>query len=230
VREAAEHPGLVAVMTTSARPGLLAEPGQPGRRRLSGRPAGQGVRLQTRIGWHSDWQAAPKPGHLAGHGVHLPPRRHQPGQRIPAGGAGQPPLGHPGALPQRQPGRGAGRRPPDRWLRRHPRHRRRCRWDSRRSPARFPVYAERGDVLLHDAYLWHSAARATDDVTTRRHVRGGYLNAIRTATASARSSSERRSMTHLEWPATRSAGTVFAVTVLPPVGRPFPDAHSRPLH
>ncbi|GAA1305534.1 phytanoyl-CoA dioxygenase family protein [Pseudonocardia xinjiangensis] len=37
-----------------------------------------------------------------------------------------------------------------------------------------PVYAERGDVILHDAYLWHSAARATDDHTVRRHVRGGW--------------------------------------------------------
>ena len=37
-----------------------------------------------------------------------------------------------------------------------------------------PVYAERGDVILHDAYLWHSAARATDDTTVRRHVRGGW--------------------------------------------------------
>jgi hypothetical protein len=39
-----------------------------------------------------------------------------------------------------------------------------------------PVYTERGDIILHDAYLWHSAARATDDATTRRHVRGGYQN------------------------------------------------------
>ncbi|MGY1814069.1 phytanoyl-CoA dioxygenase family protein [Blastococcus sp. SYSU D00820] len=37
-----------------------------------------------------------------------------------------------------------------------------------------PVYVERGDVILHDAYLWHSAARATDDDTMRRHVRGGW--------------------------------------------------------
>jgi hypothetical protein len=37
-----------------------------------------------------------------------------------------------------------------------------------------PVYAERGDVILHDAFLWHSAARATDDGTIRRHVRGGW--------------------------------------------------------
>jgi ectoine hydroxylase-related dioxygenase (phytanoyl-CoA dioxygenase family) len=38
-----------------------------------------------------------------------------------------------------------------------------------------PVYCERGDVILHDCYLWHSAARATDEHTTRRHVRGGYF-------------------------------------------------------
>jgi hypothetical protein len=38
------------------------------------------------------------------------------------------------------------------------------------------VYAERGDILFHDAYLWHSAARATDDDTWRRHVRGGWFS------------------------------------------------------
>lgn len=39
------------------------------------------------------------------------------------------------------------------------------------------VYAERGDVLLHDAHLWHSAARATDDgeAGIRRHLRGGWF-------------------------------------------------------
>jgi ectoine hydroxylase-related dioxygenase (phytanoyl-CoA dioxygenase family) len=36
------------------------------------------------------------------------------------------------------------------------------------------VYCDRGDVILHDAYLWHSAARATDDDTVRRHIRGSY--------------------------------------------------------
>jgi ectoine hydroxylase-related dioxygenase (phytanoyl-CoA dioxygenase family) len=36
------------------------------------------------------------------------------------------------------------------------------------------VYAERGDVILHDCYLWHSAARATADGVTRRHIRGSY--------------------------------------------------------
>jgi ectoine hydroxylase-related dioxygenase (phytanoyl-CoA dioxygenase family) len=43
-------------------------------------------------------------------------------------------------------------------------------------PGEIAVYAERGDILFHDAYLWHSAARATDDDTRRRHVRGGWFS------------------------------------------------------
>ena len=46
-------------------------------------------------------------------------------------------------------------------------------------PGEIAVYAERGDVVLHDAYLWHSAARATADETTRRHVRGGFYGGER---------------------------------------------------
>jgi ectoine hydroxylase-related dioxygenase (phytanoyl-CoA dioxygenase family) len=41
-------------------------------------------------------------------------------------------------------------------------------------PGEIAVYAERGDIIFHDAYLWHSAARATADETVRRHLRGGY--------------------------------------------------------
>ena len=41
-------------------------------------------------------------------------------------------------------------------------------------PGEIAVYCERGDVLFHDAYLWHSAARATDDEGIRRHLRGGW--------------------------------------------------------
>jgi ectoine hydroxylase-related dioxygenase (phytanoyl-CoA dioxygenase family) len=37
------------------------------------------------------------------------------------------------------------------------------------------IYCERGDVILHDCYLWHSAARATVEDSIRRHVRGGYF-------------------------------------------------------
>ncbi len=46
-------------------------------------------------------------------------------------------------------------------------------------PGEIGVYLERGDILLHDGYLWHSAARATDDDTTRRHVRGGFFAGTR---------------------------------------------------
>lgn len=45
-----------------------------------------------------------------------------------------------------------------------------------RVPGEIALYAERGDVLLHDAHLWHSAARATDDgpAGIRRHLRGAW--------------------------------------------------------
>lgn len=42
-------------------------------------------------------------------------------------------------------------------------------------PGEVAVYCDRGDVILHDAYTWHSAARATDDDTVRRHIRGGFF-------------------------------------------------------
>jgi hypothetical protein len=50
-------------------------------------------------------------------------------------------------------------------------------------PGEIAVYAERGDVLFHDAYLWHSAARATDDGGIRRHVRGGFYSGTPAGTA-----------------------------------------------
>ena len=43
-------------------------------------------------------------------------------------------------------------------------------------PGEIAVYAEEGDVLFHDSYVWHSAARATDDDTRRRHVRGTWYS------------------------------------------------------
>ncbi|MFM7063218.1 MAG: phytanoyl-CoA dioxygenase family protein [Actinomycetes bacterium] len=41
-------------------------------------------------------------------------------------------------------------------------------------PGEVAVYCERGDTLFHDAYLWHSAARGTDDDSLRRHLRGSF--------------------------------------------------------
>jgi ectoine hydroxylase-related dioxygenase (phytanoyl-CoA dioxygenase family) len=50
-------------------------------------------------------------------------------------------------------------------------------------PGEIAVYAERGDVIFHDAYLWHSAARATEDAPggLRRHLRGGWYAGERLA-------------------------------------------------
>jgi ectoine hydroxylase-related dioxygenase (phytanoyl-CoA dioxygenase family) len=41
-------------------------------------------------------------------------------------------------------------------------------------PGEVALYAERGDILFHDCYLWHSAALATDSHARRRHVRGSW--------------------------------------------------------
>jgi len=41
-------------------------------------------------------------------------------------------------------------------------------------PGEVGVYAERGDILFHDCYLWHSAAIATDVESRRRHIRGSW--------------------------------------------------------
>ncbi len=41
-------------------------------------------------------------------------------------------------------------------------------------PGEVAVYAEAGDILFHDCYLWHSAAVATDIASRRRHVRGSW--------------------------------------------------------
>ena len=54
-----------------------------------------------------------------------------------------------------------------------------CRFDP--MPGEIPVFAERGDVILHDYKLWHGAARGTAEgaVGRRRHVRGGYYAGIK---------------------------------------------------
>jgi hypothetical protein len=41
-------------------------------------------------------------------------------------------------------------------------------------PGELALYCRRGDVLLHDCYLWHAAARGTDDTLGRRHLRGSW--------------------------------------------------------
>jgi hypothetical protein len=46
-------------------------------------------------------------------------------------------------------------------------------------PGEIALYAERGDILFHDCYLWHSAALATDVAARRRHVRGSWFAGVR---------------------------------------------------
>ncbi|MGJ0120390.1 phytanoyl-CoA dioxygenase family protein [Williamsia sp. MIQD14] len=132
----------------------------------------------ARIGWHTDWQAGPSldvwPStaftiHVDGTspangflrvvpGSHLwatpAPYRNATGVTVPDGA---------------RPARGRTDRTPPFEM-----------------PLRFEkvrgevaVYADAGDIILHDAYLWHSAARATDDGERRRHVRGGYFGGVR---------------------------------------------------
>ncbi|MBU6329702.1 MAG: phytanoyl-CoA dioxygenase family protein [Acidobacteria bacterium] len=50
-------------------------------------------------------------------------------------------------------------------------------------PGEIAVYCDRGDVLFHDAHLWHSAARATEDPPggVRRHLRGSWHTGVRLA-------------------------------------------------
>lgn len=174
VRQAASHPQLVAVLVEllgpgcwlngASRFGVVYQDARPGRE--SG---------YTRIGWHSDWQAAPNldiwpstaftfhvDGTSPANGfLRVVPGSHRwatpapyrnvnnavvPADARPAGGhTSEPP---PFPMPLGFEG----------------------------IPGEIPVYTQRGDIILHDAYLWHSAARATDDVTTRRHVRGGYFS------------------------------------------------------
>ena len=129
----------------------------------------------TRIGWHSDWQSAPAQPmwpstaftiHIDGTspangflravpGSHRwatpPPYENVNGAKVPEGAAvsgGYTDEAPPFPMPL----------------------------GFEKVPGEIAVYLERGDILFHDAYLWHSAARATADDTTRRHVRGGFFS------------------------------------------------------
>jgi hypothetical protein len=126
-----------------------------------------------RIGWHSDWQSSPHldmwPAaavtvHIDGTspangflrvvpGSHLwatpAPYDNVNGAAVPAGAA---PTGGHGAAPPPLP-------MPLRF---------------EKVPGEVAVYAEPGDILFHDCYLWHSAAIATEADSRRRHVRGSW--------------------------------------------------------
>jgi ectoine hydroxylase-related dioxygenase (phytanoyl-CoA dioxygenase family) len=162
-------PALVELVTRILGPGFW--PGRGGVVYQDARPGRESG--YTRIGWHADWQAVPHldiwPGtaftfHIDGTGPANGFLRVVPGSHLWATASPFENINNV-AVPDGAPAaRGYTDSP---------------------SPApmplgfekirgEIPVYAERGDVILHDAYLWHSAARATDDNTMRRHVRGGW--------------------------------------------------------
>ncbi len=173
IAEAARHPVLAAVaerclgacwLQESTRFGVVYQDARPGRESA-----------YTRIGWHSDWQSGPNldvwpstaftihidetspangflrvvPG---SHRWATPaPFRNVNGAVVPDGSAAT------GGYTADPP-------PFDMPL------------GFEKVPGEVAVYCDRGDVIFHDAYLWHSAARATDDDTKRRHLRGGWFS------------------------------------------------------
>ncbi len=172
----ARHPTLVALvgrylgptawLLESERFGVVYQDARPGRESS-----------YTRIGWHSDWQSGPHldiwPSvaftlHLddtspANGFLRVVPGSHRwstpapfvnvNGSLLPAGSA---------------PAAGHGSEPPPLPMP--------LGFD--KVPGEAALYCDRGDLLVHDAYLWHSAARATDDHSRRRHVRGGWYSGL----------------------------------------------------
>ncbi|EFC82428.1 phytanoyl-CoA dioxygenase family protein [Parafrankia sp. EUN1f] len=173
VGEAAEDPVLTGVirrligariwLSGSEQTGVVYQDARPGRE--SG---------YTRIGWHSDWQAMPSldvwPGlaitiHIdatspANGFLRVVPGSHQWATPAPYRNVN----GVPVPADARPTGGYTDTAPPFEMP-----------LGFEKVLGEIAVYAERGDVLLHDGYLWHSAARATDDDTRRRHVRGSFF-------------------------------------------------------
>lgn len=153
-----------AYLSERARFGVVYQDARPGRD--SG---------YARIGWHSDWQSGP---HLdrwpsvaftihidatspANGFLRVVPASHLWATPAPYRNANGAPVPH-GAKPWG--GRTDTPPPFDMPL------------GFEKVPGEIAVYCEQGDVLFHDAYLWHSAARATDDTAIRRHIRGGWFS------------------------------------------------------
>jgi ectoine hydroxylase-related dioxygenase (phytanoyl-CoA dioxygenase family) len=174
VRQAATHPRMVSVirrligdgawLSDSSRNGIVYQDARPGRE--SG---------YSRIGWHSDWQASPSldiwPSvaftfHLDGTSPANGFLRAVPGSHLWATPAPYRNVNNVVVPDDARPAGGYTDTPPP--------------FDMplgfEKVPGEVAVYVDRGDVILHDAYLWHSAARATDDAAVRRHVRSGYFS------------------------------------------------------
>jgi ectoine hydroxylase-related dioxygenase (phytanoyl-CoA dioxygenase family) len=174
VPEALATPALVELVTRFLgadhwpdRNGVVYQDARPGRE--SG---------YTRIGWHADWQAVPHldiwPGtaftfHLDGTSPANGFLRVVPGSQSWATPSPFQNINRVAVPDGTPPARGHTDAPPPFPM----------PLGFEKIRGEVAVYVERGDVILHDAYLWHSAARATDDGTVRRHVRGGWLGGDR---------------------------------------------------
>ncbi len=172
-RAATYHPAIVelisrwipgAYLSERARFGVVYQDARPGRD--SG---------YARIGWHSDWQSGPHldrwPSvaftiHIDGTGPDNGFLRVVPGSHLWATPA---PYNNANGVPVPEGARAAGGRTPA-----PPPYPMPLRFE--KIPGEIALYCEAGDLLFHDAYLWHSAARATDDTAIRRHVRGGWFS------------------------------------------------------
>lgn len=170
---AARHPVLRAAMDRTLGPGgTTVEDERFGVVYQDARPGKESA--YTRIGWHSDWQSGP---HLdcwpsVAFTIHIDATspcngflRVVPGSHLWATPAPAADIyGRPGPVGPEVTA-GHTRVPPPFPM----------PLGFEKIPGEVAVYCDRGDVILHDAYLWHSAARATDDESLRRHIRGGYF-------------------------------------------------------
>lgn len=132
----------------------------------------------TRIGWHSDWQASPSMNiwpatsftlHIDATSPHNGFLRVVPGSHLWATPAPYENVNDVAVPDTASPAGGRTQAPPPFPM----------PLTFEKVRGEIGVYAERGDVLLHDCYLWHSASRATDDHATRRHLRGSYFAGIK---------------------------------------------------
>ncbi len=176
VRESVTDPGLAAIMRRllgedcwlgdSHRTGIVYQDARPGKE--SG---------YTRIGWHSDWQSSPSLDiwPATAFTFHIDETSPSNGflRVVPGSHLWATPAPHRNANNVAVPGtaRPAGGR-----SRSEPPFPMPLRFEKIRGEV--AVYADRGDVILHDCYLWHSAARATADGAARRHVRGSYFAGV----------------------------------------------------
>ncbi|WP_084010988.1 phytanoyl-CoA dioxygenase family protein [Pseudofrankia sp. DC12] len=151
-----------AWLNGSAQAGVVYQDSRPGRE--SG---------YTRIGWHSDWQAMPSVDIWPGLAFtfHLDATSPANGflRVVPGSNNWATPAPYRNVNSVEVP---ADARPAGGYTDTPPPVEMPLGFD--KIPGEVPVYTERGDVILHDGYLWHSASRATDDDGVRRHVRGGY--------------------------------------------------------